>query len=65
MNDREWDIFMMEMEQRNEEIIQEFLISQMRPRDQQLMVDQLNQLEEQELGIQDSQRQISQDNLPV
>ena len=65
MNDREWDIFMMEMEQRNEEIIQEFLISQMRPRDQQLMVDTLNQLEEQELGIQDSQRQISQDNLPV
>ena len=65
MNDREWDIFMMEMEAGNEEIIQEFLISQMRPRDQQLMVDQLNQLEEQELGIQDSQRQISQDNLPV
>jgi len=29
------------------------------------MVDTLNQLEEQELGIQDSQRQISQDNLPV
>ena len=65
MNDREWDIFMMEMEAGNEEIIQEFLISQMRPRDQQLMVDQLNQLEEQELGIQDSQRQISQDNIPV
>ena len=65
MNDREWDIFMMEMEAGNEEIIQEFLISQMRPRDQQLMVDTLNQLEEQELGIQDSQRQISQDNLPV
>ena len=65
MDDREWDIFMMEMEAANEEIIQEFLISQMRPRDQQLMVDQLNQIEEQELGIQDSQRQISQDNLPV
>jgi len=65
VNDREWDIFMMEMEAGNEEIIQEFLISQMRPRDQQLMVDTLNQLEEQELGIQDSQRQISQDNLPV
>ena len=65
MDDRKWDIFMMEMEARNEELIQEFLISQMRPRDQQLMVDQLNQIEEQELGIQDSQRQISQDNLPV
>ena len=62
MNDREWDIFMMEMEAANEEIIQEFVISQMRPRDQQLMVDQLNQIEEQELGIQDSQRQISPNN---
>ena len=56
---------MMEMEQRNEELIQEFLIYQMRPRDQQLMVDQLNQIEEQELGIQDSQRQIKTDNQPV
>ena len=65
MDDRRWDIFTLEMEARNEELIQEFLISQMRPRDQQLMVDQLNQIEEQELGIQDSQRQISPDNLPV
>ena len=65
MDDRKWDIFMMEMEQRNEELIQEFLIYQMRPRDQQLMVDQLNQIEEQELGIQDSQRQIKTDNQPV
>lgn len=54
---------MMEMEARNEELIQEFLISQMRPRDQQLMVDQLNEIEAN--GIQDSQRQISPDNQPV
>lgn len=54
---------MMEMEARNEELIQEFLISQMRPRDQQLMLDQLNEIEAN--GIQNSQRQISPDNLAV
>ena len=40
MNDREWDIFMMEMEAGNEEIIQEFLISQMRPRELDAAVQQ-------------------------
>ena len=48
MKDREWDIFMMEVEQRNEELIQEFLLSKMRPRDLQAMVDQLNETEVQQ-----------------
>ena len=33
MNDVEWDIFMLEIEVRNEAVIQEFMIAKMRPRD--------------------------------
>ena len=33
MNDVEWDIFMLEIEVRNEALIQEFMIAKMRPRD--------------------------------
>ena len=47
MDDREWDIFMMEMEARNEELILEFLVSKMRPRDQQILVDNMNAQEAQ------------------
>jgi hypothetical protein len=36
--DREWDIFMMEIEARNKALIEEFLLGKMRPRDlEQLM----------------------------
>jgi hypothetical protein len=45
MNDREWDIFMMEIEARNEGLIQEFLISQMRPRDIEALMAQGEQQE--------------------
>ena len=40
MTDREWDIFMMEIEARNEELIQEFIISKMRPRELDAAVQQ-------------------------
>ena len=40
MNDREWDIFMMEVETRNEALIAELLISKMRPRDIEAMMAQ-------------------------
>ena len=33
MNAVEWDIFMLEIEARNEALIQEFMIAKMRPRD--------------------------------
>ncbi len=42
MNDRDLDIFMVEMEARNQALIEEFMVSKMRPRDLQAMVDQLN-----------------------
>ena len=46
MNQREWDIFMMEVETRNEALIAEFLISQMRPRDLEALVAQGEQQQE-------------------
>ena len=48
MNDREWDIFMMEVETRNMALIEEFMMDKMRPRELQAMVDQLNQQEAQQ-----------------
>ena len=47
MDDREWDIFMMEMEARNVALVTEFLVSKMRPRDQQVLVDNMNAQEAQ------------------
>ena len=38
---------MLEMEARNEELILEFLVSKMRPRDQQILVDNMNAQEAQ------------------
>ena len=51
MNDREWDIFMMEVETRNEALIQEFMMDKMRPRDLQALVDQLNAQEAQQQPV--------------
>ena len=45
MDDRSWDIFMLEVETRNEALIQEFLISQMRPRDIEALAAQGEQQE--------------------
>ena len=42
MDDREWDIFMVEIEQRNQALIEEFLMAKIRPRDLQALVDQRN-----------------------
>ncbi len=43
--DREWDIFMMEIEVRNEALIEELLLSKMRPRDLEVLVAQGEQQE--------------------
>jgi hypothetical protein len=53
MNDREWDIFVMEIEARNEALIGEFLSSKMRPRD----LEQLIQTTEQPLAEQPLEEQ--------
>ena len=46
--DREWEIFELEVEARHLAMIEEFLLSKMRPRDQQALVDQLNAQQPQE-----------------
>jgi hypothetical protein len=47
--DREWDIFMMEIEARNKALIEEFLLGKMRPRDIEAL---LQQQEQEQLQIQ-------------
>ena len=58
--DRDWEIMLLEIEQENKDLIANFYLERMRPRD----VEQLFQLQEQN-GLQNSRRQISQDNRPV
>ncbi len=58
--DRDLDIKILEIEERNIKLIEEYYLSRMRPRDQ----EQLFQQQEQD-GLQDSQRQISLNNQPV
>ena len=58
--DREWEIMLLEIEAENKDLIANFYLERMRPRDQELLF----QTQEQN-GIQDSQRQISPDNRPV
>ena len=43
MDDREWDIFMMEMEAGNEAFIEEFMMAKMRPRDLEAIAQQMIQ----------------------
>lgn len=59
-SDRDLDIKILEIEQKNIDLIANFYLERMRPRDQEALFQQ------QELnGLQDSQRQISLNNQPV
>ena len=49
MDDREWDIFMVEIEQRNQALIEEFLRAKMRPRDLEKMITAEEQVVEEPL----------------
>ena len=46
MNDKEWDVFMLEIEVRNEALIREFMIAKMRPRDLAQLQDTQEPIEE-------------------
>ena len=51
MNDREWDIFMLEVEARDDALITEFLVSKMRPRDFEQLEQEQNGIETEAGGI--------------
>ena len=46
MDDKEWDVFMLEIEARNQALIQEFMVSKMRPRDIQALMQQAQQAQQ-------------------
>ena len=46
MDDIKWDIFMLEVETRNQALIEEFLMSKMRPRDIQAIMQQAQQAQQ-------------------
>ena len=50
MNDVEWDIFMLEIEVRNEALIREMMIAKMRHRDLEQMIIGEEQVVEEPLG---------------